>query len=110
MGIRRSGVHQLPPNPVYVEFPRSDGDRKTWPTDTECIVDKGQVNYFRLVELDESLAILWRKTVGMKVAESLGLPGASESLMVVAAPSLRYILCSWEGLCTQGFPSRISII
>ena len=76
MAVRRlNNNHSLPPNAVYVEFPRTDGDSKTWPTTAEREIDgDGNVNYFRPVSIDESLAINWRKAVGPKIAEVMGLP------------------------------------
>ena len=75
MSVRRIGAnHTLPPNPEWVDFPRTDGDRNTWPTNTTPVVTAGEVNYFRPVGLDESLSINWRKSVGIKVAAALGLP------------------------------------
>jgi hypothetical protein len=75
MAVRRvGGNHTLPPNPEWVEFPRTDGDRKLWPANTTCVVTDGEVNYYRVVGNDESLSIMWRKAIGPKVAEQLGLP------------------------------------
>ena len=77
MAVRRiNNTHALPPDAVMVKFPRSDGSSGTWPPETERKIDKeGNVNYFRPVPLNEGLAIHWRRSVGVKVAEELGLPG-----------------------------------
>ncbi|KAI0705202.1 hypothetical protein BC835DRAFT_1314941 [Cytidiella melzeri] len=75
MSVRKIGnQHSLPPNPEWVEFPRTDGDESTWPQATTRIVTGGEVNYYRIVDTDESLSIMWRKTVGPKIAEAMGLP------------------------------------
>ncbi|KAI0825812.1 hypothetical protein BC629DRAFT_1450686 [Irpex lacteus] len=75
MAVRRIGNnHTLPPNPEWVDFPRSDGDQETWPKTTSRVVVDGEVNFFRPVGLDESLSIMWRKAVGPKIAAVMGLP------------------------------------
>ena len=72
------GNHVLPENPKWIIFPRSDGDAKLLPKNTERIVDsQGEVNYMRPVSLDESSSIMWRVSVGSQVAIKLGYPGAS---------------------------------
>ncbi|KAG6335839.1 hypothetical protein ID866_3253 [Astraeus odoratus] len=71
-----SGSHSLPPNPTYIDFPISDGDKKQWPTNTVRVVDsEGHVNYMRPVPLDESLVIKWRCEVGASLAVQLKKPG-----------------------------------
>ncbi|KAI0083928.1 hypothetical protein BDY19DRAFT_974809 [Irpex rosettiformis] len=75
MSVRRIGnSHTLPPNPEWVDFPRTDGDQSTWPTNTTRIINGGEVNFFRPVDIDESLGIMWRKVLGIKVADALGFP------------------------------------
>ncbi|CAL1715091.1 unnamed protein product [Somion occarium] len=76
MSVRRLGnQHTLPDNPQWLEFPRSDGSKATWPRNTEKVVDhEGQVNFMRTVGIDESLCIHWRKHVGTQVAKALGKP------------------------------------
>lgn len=77
MSARRpKDTHALPPNPIWVSFPRSDGDSKNWPPNRTCVVDnEGNVNWMRAVGINESLSIHWRKSVGPKIAEVLGLVG-----------------------------------
>lgn len=77
MGIRRikSAGYTLPPNPVFVELTRSDGDSSTWPTETEPKVKGGEVNFYRPCGLDEAITNRWRMELGVHVAEKMGLPG-----------------------------------
>ncbi|EKM50468.1 uncharacterized protein PHACADRAFT_263777 [Phanerochaete carnosa HHB-10118-sp] len=75
MSVRRiGGKHALPPNPTWVEIPRSDGDSSLWPKNTEKKVVSGEVNFMHPVTLDESLSVHWRKELGPRVAAALGLP------------------------------------
>lgn len=70
-----AGGHTLPPNPVYLEFAKSDGDAKLLPANTREVVDAdGQVNYMKFLALDDSANIHWRCQVAMKVAERIGKP------------------------------------
>ncbi|KAI0642122.1 hypothetical protein C8Q79DRAFT_1113372 [Trametes meyenii] len=70
-----AGGHTLPENPQWLEFPRSDGDTKALPKNTQKVVDSdGQVNFMRPTDLDESLAINWRVGVGSQLAARMGLP------------------------------------
>ncbi|KAI0061010.1 hypothetical protein BV25DRAFT_1827253 [Artomyces pyxidatus] len=72
-----AGGHQLPPNPVYLDFERTDGDANLLPTNTTRVVDhEGQVNFMRPVGLEESANIHWRHQIAMKVAERMGKPCA----------------------------------
>ncbi|KAJ4464080.1 hypothetical protein C8J55DRAFT_567037 [Lentinula edodes] len=67
--------HELPPNPVFREIVRSDGDRDTWPQNTTRIVDSdGQVNYMQYVPFDEGMAINWRVQVGQALANAFNWP------------------------------------
>lgn len=67
--------HELPPNPVFREIGRSDGDRDTWPQNTTRIVDSdGQVNYMQYVPSDEGMAINWRVQVGQALANAFNWP------------------------------------
>jgi len=75
MSARIAGGHTLPPNPVYLDFGKSDGDTKQLPTNTREVVGAdGQVNYMKPLELDDSSNIHWRSQVAMKIAERLGRP------------------------------------
>ncbi|KAJ7623176.1 hypothetical protein FB45DRAFT_924794 [Roridomyces roridus] len=67
-----SNKHALPDNPVYLDFPRSDGDAALWPINTTRIVDEeGCVNFMHPVALDEPLAIKWRVGVGDALSSQL---------------------------------------
>jgi hypothetical protein len=70
-----AGGHVLPPNPEFLEFERTDGDAKQWPTNTNEVVDgDGHVNYMKPFGPDDSSNVHWRCQVAMKVAERLGRP------------------------------------
>ena len=76
MSRKHGGAHTLPENPEWLEFSRSDGITNSLPKNTKKVVDgDGQVNYMRPVEMDESLAILWRVNVATQLAKRMGLPG-----------------------------------
>lgn len=65
----------LPPNPEFLDFPRTDGDSTKWRNDTKKVVDhEGHVNYHRVIEDDEGASIHWRTQIGQHVAERIGLP------------------------------------
>lgn len=73
-----SAGYVLPANPMYIDFPVSDGDQSQWPTNTDRVVDtEGHVNYMRPVPIDESLSIKWRCEVGSSLATQLKKPGQS---------------------------------
>lgn len=75
MSVRRIAKnHVLPPNPTWVEIPRTDGDTGLWPKNTEKRVVDGEVNFMHPVGIDESLCVHWRNEVGPRVAAALGLP------------------------------------
>ncbi|KAN0130944.1 hypothetical protein V8E53_011322 [Lactarius tabidus] len=77
-----AGGHTLPPNPVYLEFGKSDGDTKQLPTNNREVVDTdGQVNYMKFLALDDSSNIHWRCQVAMKVAERIGKPSGSNYVL-----------------------------
>lgn len=68
----------VPENATFLEFERSDGDRRTWPTNTTPIVDsEGHVNFMQPVDLDSSSAIRWRIGAGQGAAVALERPGES---------------------------------
>ncbi|KAJ4466097.1 hypothetical protein C8J55DRAFT_609374 [Lentinula edodes] len=75
MGRSVNVKHELPPNPVFREIERSDGDQDTWPQNTTRIVDSdGQVNYMQYVPSDEGMAIKWRVQVGQALANAFNWP------------------------------------
>ncbi|KAG2365013.1 hypothetical protein BDR07DRAFT_1459321 [Suillus spraguei] len=66
--------HAIPPNPTFIEFPRSDGDPSNWPTNNTPQIDsEGHVNYMRQAGLDESLSIKWRVEVAAALASKLNM-------------------------------------
>lgn len=83
MSVRRIVTNKktLPPDPTWVEIPRTDADSKNWPANTEKVVDSdGHVNFMRPVPIDESLSIGWRCQLGPRVAAVIGLPCEFASL------------------------------
>ena len=80
--------HALPANPVFLDFEKSDGDTKQWPTNTKEVVNaEGQVNYMKPLGLEESSNIHWRCQIAMKVAERLGRPCMYSFLRRFRGPS-----------------------
>ncbi|KAG1740070.1 hypothetical protein EDB19DRAFT_1710115 [Suillus lakei] len=70
--------HAIPPNPTFLDFPRSDGDPSNWPINTTPHVDsEGHVNYMRQAALDESLSIKWRVEVAAALASKLNMAQGS---------------------------------
>ncbi|KAG1795158.1 uncharacterized protein HD556DRAFT_1235927 [Suillus plorans] len=67
--------HAIPPNPTFIDFPRSDGDPSNWPTNTTPHIDsEGHVNFMRQASLDESLSIKWRVEVAAALASKINMP------------------------------------
>jgi hypothetical protein len=65
----------LPAHPHYLEFERSDGDARFWPTNTTKVVAAdGTVNFMRPVPLDEAASVGWRCGIGAGVAKLMNLP------------------------------------
>ncbi|KDR80717.1 hypothetical protein GALMADRAFT_241134 [Galerina marginata CBS 339.88] len=65
----------LPPDPEYLDFPRSDGSVSTWPPNTTRVVDhEGHVNYYESLQLEHAQAIRWRVLVGEAAALKMKLP------------------------------------
>ena len=70
-----------PANPTYIDFPRSDGNPTTWPTNTTRIVDsEDQINFFDYVPLTHSQSVRWRMVVASAIAIELQMAGASSSI------------------------------
>ncbi|KAJ3502558.1 hypothetical protein NLJ89_g8832 [Agrocybe chaxingu] len=67
--------YSLPANPHYLDFPRTDGSKTTWPSVITREVDaEGHVNYYECLGEDHSQHIRWRTMVGDAVAKKLGMP------------------------------------
>ncbi|THV02463.1 hypothetical protein K435DRAFT_749121 [Dendrothele bispora CBS 962.96] len=74
--VRSVGTrHELPPNPTFKTFERSDGSQTTWPTNTTRVVDReGHVNFMDPVTLDLPIAIKWRVQIAEALANALKWP------------------------------------
>ena len=83
MSVRQigKGAAQIPSNAELLEFPRTDGRKKEWPSNTEKVVDSaGAVNYMSAQTIDNAPSPIWRKNAGQKVAAALKLPGGEHSV------------------------------
>lgn len=78
MASRRLGDApiSIPANATVIEFKRTDGHPRAWPTNTTRAVDgDGQVNYMRHLELDTPTPAKWRLQVARAIALDKGMPG-----------------------------------
>ncbi|KAJ7504318.1 hypothetical protein B0H11DRAFT_511367 [Mycena galericulata] len=83
-----SNKHTLPPNPTFLDFPRSDGDRSLWPQNTTREIDEeGCVNYMQPVGLDEPISIKWRVGVGDAICFTLNLDNTKQPYVLRDFPS-----------------------
>ena len=83
MSVRQigKGAAQIPSNAELLEFPRTDGRKKEWPSNTEKVVDSaGAVNYMSAQTIDNAPSPIWRKNAGQKVAAALKLPGGEHNV------------------------------
>lgn len=77
-----SDNHTMPPNPTFIEFPRSDGQQGLWPTSTTRIVDsEGHVNFMYHLEPESSPSVKWRTQVGKALSIDMNMPGESTRAM-----------------------------
>lgn len=101
-----AGGHTLPPNPEFLDFERTDGDAKQWPTNTKEVVDAdGNVNYMKPIGPDDGQSIHWRCQIAMKIAERLGRPctwahslfvaSTPRPVLIVTSAGRNYVLRSW---------------
>lgn len=68
----------LPESSHFLEFQRSDGDPRTWPSHTTRSIDSdGHVNFMQYVDIDASYAVRWRVAAGKAAAAALELPSVS---------------------------------
>lgn len=103
MAKRKLGLsHVLPENPEWVIFPRSDGDARSLPKNTQRVIDsQGEVNFMRPVPLDESTNIMWRVSVGGQVAIKLNYPGVCtlcvpvSSILISMQEGPKYVVKEW---------------
>ncbi|KAG5654357.1 hypothetical protein H0H81_003815 [Sphagnurus paluster] len=66
----------IPINPHYIDFERTDGDKSTWPKNTQEILDSaGEVNFLKPLEIDHPHAIRWRLGAAKGIAIANKLPG-----------------------------------
>lgn len=65
--IGTSGA-RVPSDPLWIDIPRSDGDQRWWPTNTTYIEDGGEINWMKVVDLDDDVALRWRLGVGNKIS------------------------------------------
>lgn len=71
----------LPANPHYIEFERSDGDSRTWPTNTEPVLDEeGSLNFMERLGPENPSTVRWRLQVAQGLAIALKLPGEIASI------------------------------
>ncbi|KAF6761617.1 hypothetical protein DFP72DRAFT_879139 [Ephemerocybe angulata] len=63
---------KVPVDAEYIDFPRSDGDQRTWPRNTTDEVRDGEVNYMQALPIDHPVAIKWRLAVGNVCAVDIG--------------------------------------
>jgi hypothetical protein len=64
---------------LYIQFESSDGDNSTWPSETRTtrvVDDEGYVDFYSIVDPEESRGVKWRTEVGAAVARQMNLPGA----------------------------------
>lgn len=82
-------VHQrdlLIEDPEWVTISISDGDEHCRPTNTKQCVDKdGEVNFMEPLGVDHGFSIKWRRAIGQKLAEMLGLSNKGISIVVPQA-------------------------
>lgn len=100
-----AGGRALPPNPEFLEFERTDGDAKQWPTNNKEVVNgDGQVNYMKPLGPNDSSDIHWRCQVAMKAAERLGKPCTchihswcllQRTVLIDSSAGKNYVLKSW---------------
>lgn len=66
-----------------LHFTRSDGTSSKWPDKLDPTPFGGEVNYMKPIDLNESLSVRWRSTIGREVAKLLGYKGIYTSTLAV---------------------------
>ena len=96
-GVTTVGSEEIQPPPrnaKFLEFVKSDGNAFIRPTPTQPVKDaSGQVNFYRLVPLDEKSSTMWRKKIGSKVASMLGYSSKSAIVVCHNATDNEYRRC-----------------
>ncbi|KAH9967236.1 hypothetical protein BC827DRAFT_1123410 [Russula dissimulans] len=91
------GGHTLPPHPEYLDFERTDGDAKQWPTNTNEVIDSNeQVNYMRPLGPNDSSDIHWRCQIAMKIADRLGRQ-SGKNYVLRSWPEGYRLFCHYKG-------------
>jgi hypothetical protein len=75
----------MPANPVFLEFMRTDADpdKSSWPENTVEVVDNaGNVNFYHPVAEVVGASLKWKHQVALKVAERMGMEGACPGVYV----------------------------
>ena len=73
-----SNKFDLPDNPEYLDFPRTDGDSSRWPPHEQTVRvvnEDGHVDYMQYTPIEAGVCVRWRVVAGQAVARYLGLPG-----------------------------------
>ncbi|KAF9266885.1 hypothetical protein L218DRAFT_978398 [Marasmius fiardii PR-910] len=92
-----STKHELPPNAVFKDFERSDGNSSLWPKNVVRVVDgEGHVNYMEHLPLDHPTAIHWRTSVGKALAKAFHWPGGP-SYVLTGWPDQYRLYCHNKG-------------
>ncbi|TFK39812.1 hypothetical protein BDQ12DRAFT_628755 [Crucibulum laeve] len=73
---------ELPENPTYLEFQRTDGNANNWPSNTTRIVDhEGEVNFMQYQDLSSPPAMRWRLQVAKAISIELGMADGSNYIL-----------------------------
>ncbi|KAJ3543210.1 hypothetical protein NMY22_g3221 [Coprinellus aureogranulatus] len=63
------GAQKVPDDPIWIDITRSDGEQRTWPSNTTYIEDaNGEINWMKHVPIDQDVALRWRLAVGNAIA------------------------------------------
>jgi hypothetical protein len=100
-------------NPEFLDFERTDGDAKQWPTNTKEVVDAdGNVNYMKPIGTDDGQSINWRSQIALKIAERLGKPCTWPIRASVASTPWPVLIVnfSWSQLRPQILAGGVSLV
>ncbi|KAI5833367.1 hypothetical protein K523DRAFT_265477 [Schizophyllum commune Tattone D] len=79
-----SNKFDLPDNPEYLDFPRTDGDSSRWPPHEQTVRvvnEDGHVDYMQYTPIDAGVCVRWRVVAGQAVARYLGLPEGKDYVL-----------------------------